>query len=303
MDKITVKDLIYPLFVKDGKNRREEIRSLPGIYRFSPDTLIKEARQLVKLGIRAVLVFGLPEKKDSGGSGAYKENNVVALVVKALKADFPGLTVMTDICLCAYTTHGHCGIIGSGEKKINHPATLQALSQIALLHAQAGADYVAPSAMAKNQVLAIRKTLDRNGYGNTKIMGYSAKYASSFYGPFREAADSAPAFGDRKAYQLDYADRFSAIKEIADDIKEGADIVMVKPALAYLDVIKEASSRFRHTLAAYNVSGEYAMVKLGAKSRLWDEKKMALEVITAIKRAGAELIITYHAKDIARWLK
>lgn len=299
---IRLKDLIYPLFVKNGKGIREDILSMPGIYRFSPETLIREARELTDLGIRAVLLFGISEKKDAKGTSAYGDGNVVAEAVKTLKAEFPELTVITDICLCAYTSHGHCGVIDYG-KKINHKATLNALSRMALSHASAGVDWVAPSAMAKNQVSAIRKALDRNGYEGTKIMGYSAKFASNFYGPFRDAADSAPAFGDRRGYQLDFKNSSSAIREIGDDIKEGADTVMVKPALAYLDIIKEASAKFRSTLAAYNVSGEYAMVKCGANAGLWDEKKIVFEIITAIKRAGADLIITYHAKDIAKWIK
>ncbi|MCG2705221.1 MAG: porphobilinogen synthase [Candidatus Omnitrophica bacterium] len=315
MQDIT-KDLIYPLFVKDGKNLREKIKSMPGIYRFSPDTLIKEARELVKLGIRAVLIFGLTKEKDNAGSAAYEENNIVARAVKALKANFPDLIVMTDICLCAYTSHGHCGILKSPRRqvtrsqvKIDNKKTLELLSKMALSHARAGADYVAPSAMAKNQVLAIREALDKNGFRNTKIMGYSAKYASNFYGPFREAADSTPAFGDRRAYQLDFANRTSAIEEIKADIKEGADIVMIKPALGYLDVIKEARDRFYRPLAAYNVSGEYTMVKAYCKSTEYRtqstelERKLVMEILTGIKRAGADLIITYHAKDIAKWLK
>ena len=301
--KIGVKDLIYPLFVKDGIGIREEIPSMPGIYRFSPDTLVREAGTLVERGIKAILLFGVPVRKSRDGSEAYKKDNVVAKAVTKLKRKFPCLTVMTDVCLCGYTSHGHCGVILPGRRTIAHKATLDALSRMALSHAEAGADYVAPSAMAKGQVLAIRRALDAHSFKSTKIMGYSAKYASNFYGPFRDAADSAPAFGNRSAYQLDFSNSVPAMKEIAADIREGADIVMVKPALAYLDIIKEAASRFRRPLAAYNVSGEYAMVKDGAKLGLWDEKKIVFEIITSIKRAGADLIITYHAKDIAKWLK
>ncbi|MCK9554344.1 porphobilinogen synthase [bacterium] len=300
---INAKDLVYPLFIKNGKDIREEISSMPGIYRFSPDTVVREAREIKKQGIRAVLLFGVPDKKDSDGTGAYKKDSAVVSTVRNLKREVPGLIAMTDVCLCAYTSHGHCGIVRPGQKSIAHKATLDVLSRMALSHAEAGADYVAPSAMAKAQVSVIRKALDAHGFKNTKIMGYSAKFASSFYGPFRNAAGSFPKFGDRSGYQLDYKDAEKALTEIADDIKEGADIVMVKPALAYLDIIYRARERFRTKLAAYNVSGEYAFVKNGAKFGLWNEKKIVFEIITSIRRAGADLIITYHAKDIARWLK
>ena len=300
---IDVKDLIYPLFIRDGTGIPEEIPSMPGIYRFSPDTVVREVREATRQGIRAVLLFGVSDKKDRDGTDAYKKDGAVANAVRNLKRDLPDLLVMTDVCLCAYTSHGHCGIIRPGQKTIAHKATLEALSRMALSHAEAGADYVAPSAMAKGQVSSIRKALDVRGFKNTKIMGYSAKFASSFYGPFRDAAGSSPKFGDRSGYQLDYKDAEKALAEIADDIKEGADIVMVKPALAYLDIIYGAKERFKTKLAAYNVSGEYAFVKHGAKFGLWDEKKIVFEIITSIKRAGADLIITYHAKDIAKWLK
>ena len=300
---INAKDLVYPLFIKDGKGIREKIPSMPGIYRFSPDTVVREAREATRHGIRAVLLFGVPDKRNRDGTDAYKTDSIVARAVRNLKRNFPGLIVMTDVCLCAYTSHGHCGVISPGRKTIAHKATLEALSRIALSHAQAGADYVAPSAMAKGQVLSIRKALDAYGFKNTKIMGYSAKYASNFYGPFRDAANSSPKFGDRSAYQLGFSNSRAAMEEIAADVREGADIVMVKPALAYLDIIKEAASRFRLPLAAYNVSGEYAFVKHGARLGCWDERKMVFEIMASIKRSGADLIITYHAKDIARWLK
>jgi len=311
---IRVKDLICPLFVKEGTGIREEISSMPGIYRFSPDAIVREARELVKRGIKTVLLFGVPGKKEREGSGAYEKDSVVARAVEKLKRNFPELLVMTDVCLCAYAPHGHCGIIkGQGAwvkgqgNFIDSKATLNALSRMAVSHAEAGADYVAPSAMAKGQVSAIRKALDARGFTDTKIMGYSAKYASNFYGPFRDAAGSSPAFGDRSSYQLDFSDSAPAIKEIVSDIREGADIVMVKPALAYLDIIKEAAIRFRTPLAAYSVSGEYAMVKAYAGSRVKgqgsrEEKDLVLEIVTSIKRAGADYIITYHAKDIAKWL-
>lgn len=296
-------DLIYPYFVTGGKDRKEAIRSFPGQFRFSLDRLIEDAEGLGRLGIDKILLFGIPYNKDKMGSYAYAKDNVVSSAVRKLKKYFPGITIITDVCLCAYTTHGHCGILKRQGHEIDNGATLKALSEIALSHAGSGADYVAPSAMAKKQVFAIRKVLDKEGFGDTKIMGYSAKFASSFYGPFRNAAKSAPKFGDRRAYQLDYRDRDKAIREVSDDIKEGADIIMVKPALSYLDIIKEVKSKFRKPLAAYNTSGEYAFVKYGARGGLWDERNMVFEIITSIKRAGADLIITYHAKDIARWLK
>jgi len=296
-------NLIYPLFVRSGKRVRERIPALPGIYRFSPDTILREVRELYNLGIRNILLFGQSNQKDWRGGAAVKKNNLIAQVVRTLKRDFPEIVIITDVCLCAYTRHGHCGVIAEGGRRILHQSTLKALSKMALSHAAAGADYVAPSAMARGQVLAIRKALDKEGLERTRIMGYSAKFASGFYGPFREACKSRPSFGDRSGYQLDYSDAASAIERIGQDIKEGADIVMVKPALAYLDIIQQAKRTFRHPLAAYNVSGEYAFIKDGAHRGLWDEKKIVTEVITSIKRAGADLIITYHAKDIARWLK
>ena len=310
--KISLKpdNFIYPYFVVSGRARRERIDSFPGVFRFSVDKLLKDLSELEELGIRKILLFGLPDKKDGFGSQAYGEDNIIASAVKEIKRRYPGLLVMTDVCLCAYTDHGHCGVLKSQGHKVTRSQveidggkTLKALAQMALSHADSGADYVAPSAMARHQVSAIRKVLDTHGLKDTKIMGYSAKYASNFYGPFRDAADSSPALGDRSAYQLDFSRGAPAMKEIASDIKEGADIVMVKPALAYLDIIKEASIRFRKPLAAYNVSGEYVMVKHGARLGLWDEKKVVFEIITSIKRAGADLVITYHAKDIARWLR
>lgn len=299
---IKITDFIYPYFVIEGKNKKEAVSSFPGVYRFSIDRLLKDVEEIKSLGIDKILLFGVPAHKDALGSAAYSEGNIAASAVKAIKNKFPGLTVMTDVCLCAYTSHGHCGIIKS-HKFIDTDKTLKALAKMALSHAEAGADYVAPSAMAKRQVSIIRKALDKHGFRGVKIMGYSVKFASNFYGPFRNAAGSAPKFADRSSYQLDYRDRGSAIKEIEDDIKEGADIVMVKPALSYLDIIKEASLKFKHTLAAYNVSGEYALVKYGARKGLLDEKKAVFEIMISIKRAGADLIISYHAKDVAKWLK
>lgn len=296
-------ELIYPYFVVGGRDKKSGIESFPGIFRFSIDRLIADVSKIHKLGLNKILLFGVPDKKDAKGISAYKEDNLISLAVKRIKKEFPGVAVTTDVCLCAYTTHGHCGVLGKDGRALDSKATLDALANMALTHADAGVDFVAPSAMAVGQVAAIRKTLDRNGYGRTKIMGYSAKFVSNFYGPFRNAANSAPAFGDRSAYQLDYSDAKNAIKRIKDDMRQGADIVMVKPALAYLDIINRARKEVAVPLAAYNVSGEYAMVKNGARTGLWDEKKMVMEILTSIRRAGADLIVTYHAKDVAKWLR
>jgi len=300
---ISVKKLIYPLFVKEGKGVVEEISSMSGVYRFSPDTLISEVESLEKLGLEYLLIFGIPKSKDWQGSSAFEKNNVVSESVRLVKRRFPQIKVITDICLCAYTSHGHCGVVKEGAREIDNQATLKALSEMALLHAQVGADYVAPSAMANTQVQAIRRVLDSQGYQYTKIMGYSAKFASNFYGPFRDVADSAPRFGSRHGYQLNYNDSKTALSKVEQDIREGADIVMVKPALGYLDVVKKVKSEFNYSLAVYNVSGEYAMVKAGAGAGSWNEEEMVFEIISSIKRAGADFIITYHAKDIAGWLR
>jgi porphobilinogen synthase len=304
-------DLILPYFIVAGRNQRQRIKAFPGIFRFSCDELIKDLAGARALGIRKVILFGLPDYKDNGGTAAYAQDNPVCAAIKKIKSEFPDVAVFADVCLCAYTTHGHCGIIKTqntrhktqSELVLDNSKTLDALTKIALLYARCGADYVAPSAMAKKQVLTIRKALDKNGYRKTKILGYSAKFASHFYGPFRSAFNSRPRFGDRRSYQLDYTDARAALKEIADDIREGADMVMVKPALSYLDVIHQAKRQFGFPLAAYNVSGEYSMVKYGVRAGLWDEEKIVPEIISSIKRAGADNIISYHAKDIARWLK
>jgi len=298
---INLAELIYQYFVKAGKDKKEKIASFPGVFRFSPDRLLKDIAEIRASGLSRVLLFGIADKKNSLGSQAYAEKNIVTQAVKKIKSEFPDLEVITDVCLCAYTSHGHCGILKDGSRGIDHKKTLQALEKTALTHAAAGADWVAPSAMAKEQVAAIRAALDKNGFKRVKILGYSAKFASNFYGPFRQAADSAPKFGDRRAYQLDFNDTQAALKEIKADISEGADVVMVKPALGYLDVIKEARQRFKFPLAAFNVSGEYSFVKYGARKGLWDEQKMTLEIIAAIKRSGADWIISYHSKDIAGW--
>ena len=297
---LSVDDLVYPLFVREGKGLKEPIKSMTDCFHFSPDTIAAEADEVAELGIPAVLLFGLPGKKDDTGSEAWAEDGVVQHAIGEIKKAVPQLLVITDICLCAYTSHGHCGVIKDG--KIDNDSTCELLSKVALSHAQAGADIVAPSDMMDGRVKYIREALEENGFYEVAIMSYAAKYASAFYGPFRDAAESAPSFGDRKTYQMDPANSDQAMAEIALDIEEGADIVMVKPALAYLDVIYRAKQRFNCPIAAYNVSGEYMMIKNSAAAGLLDEKTAMLEVLTAIKRAGADIIITYFAKDVARLL-
>lgn len=299
--KLAAGDLIMPYFVIEGKNKKEKISSLPGIYRLSVDNLIRDIEQIKVLGINTVLIFGVSKKKDLSARSAYEKDGIVQKAVSEIKKTIKDITVITDVCLCGNTTHGHCGIVKGGE--IDNDSTLPVLAKIALSHAKAGADFVAPSAMMDGQVKTIRAVLNKNGFSHTKILGYSAKYASNFYGPFREALGSSPQFGDRKTYQMDYRNSDEALLEVAQDIKEGADIVMVKPALAYLDIITRVKENFSGIpLAAFNVSGEYALVKEGAKKRIVDEKNITLEILTAIKRAGADLIITYHAKEAAKWL-
>jgi porphobilinogen synthase len=294
-------DLIYPLFVVPGAGVREEIGSMPGVFHLSVDQLEAEAAELLELGIPAVILFGLPESKDVAGSGAFAQDGIVQTAIRELKQKAPDLYVITDVCMCEYTSHGHCGAIDEHGCVIND-VTLEMLAMTAVSHAEAGADMVAPSDMMDGRVAAIRAALDAEGYSDTPIMAYSAKYASGYYGPFREAADSAPAFGDRSGYQMDPANGDEAIRETALDIDEGADIVMVKPALAYMDIIRRIKDDFGMPTAAYNVSGEYAMVKAAAANGWIDEKRVVLETLTGFKRAGADLILTYHAKDAARWL-
>ncbi|MEM3637913.1 MAG: porphobilinogen synthase [Conexivisphaerales archaeon] len=293
--------LVCPIFVRTGSNITEPIESMPGVYRYSIDRCLLFIHELVKAGINNILLFGIPGTKDEVGSEAYSHDGVIPLAVREIKDNFPHLTIITDVCLCEYTTHGHCGIIHNNQ--VDNDATLLLLQKASVEYAKAGADIVAPSAMMDGQVKAIRMALDQNGLTETIIMSYSAKFASSFYGPFRDAAMSAPRFGDRSAYQMQYSNRREALREIRQDIKEGADIVMVKPALAYLDVIHEARRRFDLPIAAYNVSGEYALIKIAAKNGIIDEKKMVIETLTSIKRAGADIIITYFALDFAKWLK
>lgn len=304
--KINIKlnQLIYPLFVKNGNSAKEPILSMEEVYRFSPDILLDEVAQLKSLGITNVILFPVADKKNDYAKYAYSEDNIVYKTIILLKQNFPDIVVFADVCLCAYTTHGHCGILKNTNNNvaIDLEPTLSALAKTALLYAKAGADYVAPSAMAKGQVRAIRETLNENQYQHTKIMGYSAKFASNFYGPFRDAANSSPQFGDRSGYQLNPADPQVALLKIKQDISQGADVIMVKPALSYLDIIQMAKNKFNHTTAAYNVSGEYAMVKAGVRAGYWDEEKIVAEIINSISRAGADIIITYHARNIAKWL-
>lgn len=299
--RLAVEDLIYPLFVVAGEKIKNPVPSLPGVYQLSVDHLVPQVAEAHTLGVPAVMLFGLPERKDEVGSEAWNPEGVVQKAVRALKKELPELVVITDVCLCAYTSHGHCGVVKEG-KILNDP-TRELISRIALSHAQAGADMVAPSDMMDGRIAAVREKLDAHGFTGLPILAYSAKYASAFYGPFREAAGSAPQFGDRKTYQMDPANAREALREVALDVEEGADMVMVKPALAYLDVIRQVKDRFLLPLAAYNVSGEYSLIKAAAARGWVEERAVVLEVLTGIKRAGADLILTYFAKDVARWLK
>ena len=298
--RVSVDDLVYPLFVREGGGIKEPITSMTGCFHFSPDTIAAEAAEVASLGIPAVLLFGLPGKKDEVGSEAWAEDGVVQRAIREIKQATPELLVVTDVCLCEFTNHGHCGVIKDG--KVDNDSTCELLAKMALSHAQAGADIVAPSDMMDGRVKSIREALEENGFENVAIMSYAAKYASAFYGPFRDAAESAPAFGDRKTYQMDPANADQAMAEIGLDIEEGADIVMVKPALAYLDVIYRARQRFDCPIAAYNVSGEYMMVKRSAAAGLSDEEATMMEILTAIRRAGADILITYFAKEVAKSL-
>jgi porphobilinogen synthase len=297
---LAVDDLIYPMFSIHGEDIRREIPSMPGIFQQSVEHLVAEAREVRDLGIPAVMLFGIPETKDPLGSDAYSENGIIQRTIAALKSEVPELTVITDVCLCEYTDHGHCGVIKNGE--VDNDATLQLLGAEALSHARAGVDLVAPSDMMDGRVAAIRELLDANGFSHIPIMSYAVKYASAFYGPFRDAAQSAPQFGDRRSYQMDPANRREAWREAALDAQECADFLMVKPAMAYLDIIRDLRERFELPLAAYNVSGEYAMLKAAAQNGWIDHDRVMLELLTGIKRAGADVIITYHAKEAARLL-
>ncbi len=297
---IQISDLIYPMFVVEGENQKNPVESMPGIYQYSIDRLGEELERVNISGIKSILIFGIPEHKDEVGSQAYNENGIVQKAIRFIKKKYPDFVVVADICLCEYTSHGHCGLIKDGV--ILNDETLPLLAEAAVSCAKAGADIIAPSDMMDGHIHAIRTALDEHGFLHTPIMAYSAKYSSGYYSPFRDAAHSAPAFGDRKTYQMDYANVKEAIREVKDDIEEGADIVMVKPALAYLDVIKSVALETDYPIAAYNVSGEYAMVKAAALNGWIDEKKIVMENLIAMKRAGANIIITYHALDVAGWI-
>jgi porphobilinogen synthase len=293
-------NFIYPMFVTHGKSVRKEISSMPGNYQQSIDNLVKDCEEVHGLGIPAVILFGIPEHKDELGTEAYSDEGIVQHAIKAIKNKLPDLMVITDVCMCEYTSHGHCGVIRNGQ--VQNDATLELLAKEALSHAKAGADMVAPSDMMDGRVGAIREALDDGGFENTPIMAYAAKYASGFYGPFREAAESTPQFGDRRSYQMDPSNSREALREVELDIEEGADIVMVKPALSYLDIISRVKQEFDLPVAAYNVSGEYSMVKAAAKLGWIDGERVMMEVLTSIRRAGADMILTYHAKEAAKLL-
>lgn len=297
---LSIDELIYPLFIEEGENIKEEITSMPGQYRFSLDRIDEELEELKKLGIKSLLLFGIPKKKDPLGSGAYAEDGIVQEAIRHVKKNFPEFLIITDVCMCEYTSHGHCGILSNCD--VHNDVTIKYMAKIALSHAKAGADIVAPSDMMDGRIQAIRELLDENGFEYLPIMAYSVKYASNYYGPFRDAADSAPSFGDRKTYQMDFRNSKEFYKEVDSDIEEGADFIMVKPALAYLDVI-HALKDISLPLVAYNVSGEYSMVKAAAQNGWINEKGIVMENMYALKRAGVNLIITYHAKDIAQWVQ
>ncbi len=328
--RLSVEDFIMPYFVIEGRDKKEAIKSMPGVYRLSIDNLIEDIKEVKRLGIKAVLLFGICDKKDKMGSESYSKEGIVQRTISQIRKYIEDIIIISDVCLCGYTSHGHCGIVKDHrpqttdhrQKKkvssqvcglksqvyiIDNDATLEVLAKIALSHAQAGADFVAPSAMMDGQVVMIREALDRDGFKDIGIFTYSAKYASNFYGPFREALDSSPSFGDRRSYQMDYRNSDEALREIEEDLKEGADLIMVKPALAYLDIIYRAKQKFNVPIAAYNVSGEYSMVKAYCHrlqtSDFRPEKELVVEILTSIKRAGADLIVTYHAKEVAKWLK
>lgn len=298
---LRVEDFIYPLFIIEGKNIKNEVKSMPGVFQISLDNLHAEMEEVVALGIKSILLFGVPMEKDELGQGAYHNHGLVQEATRLVKDKYPEMIVVADTCLCEYTSHGHCGVI-EGDKVLNDPS-LQLLVQTAVSQAKAGADIIAPSNMMDGFVAAIRKGLDEAGFEDIPIMSYAVKYASSFYGPFRDAADSTPQFGDRKAYQMDPANRLEALREAESDVMEGADFLMVKPGLPYLDIVRDVKNHFNLPVVIYNVSGEYSMVKAAALNGWIDEQRVVMEMLTGMKRAGADLIITYFAKDVARWLK
>lgn len=295
-------DFIYPIFVMEGENVKNPVASMPGIYQFSLDRLHEEMDEVVALGIPSVILFGLPAEKDAVGSEAYHDHGIIQKAIRFVKENYPEVMVIADTCLCEYTSHGHCGVVSEDERILNDPS-LDLLAQTAISQAKAGADIIAPSNMMDGFVAAIRKGLDEAGFEDTPIMSYAVKYASAYYGPFREAADGAPKFGDRKTYQMDPSNRLEAMSEAASDVEEGADFLIVKPALSYLDIIRDVRNNHDMPVVAYNVSGEYAMVKAAALNGWMDEKQTVLETLLSMKRAGADLIMTYHAKDAARWLE
>jgi porphobilinogen synthase len=298
---LSANDLIYPMFSTFGAGIKKEVSSMPGIYQQSIEHIVTEAKEVHSLGIPAVILFGIPETKDAVGSDAYSEHGIIQETIRAIKKEVPDLAVITDVCLCEYTDHGHCGIIKNYD--VDNDATVDLLVREAISHAQAGADMVAPSDMMDGRVGAIRKALDANGFQHIPVMSYAVKYASGYYGPFREAAESTPQFGDRRSYQMDPANRLEALREAQADIDEGADIIMVKPGLPYLDILRDLRNEYNLPLAVYNVSGEYSMIKAAAQNGWIDEERVVMETMLGFKRAGADLIITYHAKDVARWLK
>ncbi len=300
-NQVDIGDLVYPLFVVEGSGIKQEIPSMPNIFHFSVDQLPREVEEIARLTIPAIILFGIPEYKDEVGSSAYHPEGIIQRAIRTIKQSVPELLVVTDVCLCEYTSHGHCGVVV--DDYVDNDQTLPLLAKTALSHVEAGADIVAPSDMMDGRVKAIREMLDKEGFQHIPILSYAAKYASAFYGPFREAAESAPQFGDRRSYQMDPPNIREALKEVEQDIAEGADIIMVKPALAYLDVIRQVRNTFNYPLAAYSVSGEFAMVKAAAQQGWLDEKQTVLEILTAIKRAGADIIITYYAKEVAQWLQ
>ena len=298
---LSAADFIYPLFIVEGENVKKEISSMPDQYQLSIDNVLRECEELTKLNVNSVILFGIPNEKDEVGTGAYADDGIIQKATRAIKERFPEMIVVTDVCLCEYTSHGHCGVVENGY--VDNDKTLELLAKEAVSHAQSGADIIAPSDMMDGRIGAIRTALDGNGFSDTPIMAYSAKYSSGFYGPFREAAESTPQFGDRKTYQMDFGNSDEAMREIVLDIQEGADIVMVKPALSYLDVIRRAKDNFNMPICAYNVSGEYSMVKAAARNGWLDGEKVMMEVLTSIKRAGADVIITYFAKEAAALLR
>ena len=302
---VSVQDLIYPLFVVDGKGVKNEISSMSGVFQQSIDGILSECKECESLGIKAIILFGVVEnaKKDSVGSDALDENGLIARTVRAIKQECPNLLVITDLCFCEYTDHGHCGIINPINKSVDNDATLEISAKQALIHAKAGADMIAPSGMMDGIIEALRKALDENGFENLPIMAYSTKFASAFYGPFREVADSTPSYGDRKSYQMDFANGKEALLESLEDERQGADILMIKPALAYLDIVKDLSNHSKLPICVYNVSGEYALLKAGQRLGVIDYEKILLETMIAFKRAGAKLIISYHAKEVAQILR